>query len=214
MFNRIIVFSQQQVPGFCRPYLRKGLMLMHIMWLKHSLNPLALTLLLTLAFTSLFAAESAPPSPAGQWEAGDAYDHALRNAEKELKDYGKGNGDAAGGWSLSAVLSLVALLLAIGLAVWATRWMRGNSLLRPSGREMRIVDRMAVGKQSSLLIVRIREKDYWLAEHASGITLLAEWPSSGADDSRPAPSRSGTPFESVGVSAAEPGPIQSHKHPQ
>lgn len=186
-------------------------MTMHTMWLKQSLNLLVLTLLLTAACAASSAAESGPPPPAGQLDAGDAYDRALRNAEKELKDYGKGGGEAAGGWSVSAVLSLVALLLAIGLAVWATRWMRGTSLLASSGKEMRIVDRMAVGKQSSLVIVRIREKEYWLAEHPAGITLLAEWPSGGVDDTRSAPPRAGVAGESGGENVAAPKTMQSHK---
>ncbi len=76
---------------------------------------------------------------------------------------------------MGEALSVVALLAALALMLLATRWSRG-AFRRAPGREMRLLDRMALGRHSSLLLVRVRGRDYWLAEGQSAITLLADWP--------------------------------------
>jgi flagellar biogenesis protein FliO len=81
-----------------------------------------------------------------------------------------------GGWSFSDFISLAALLLALALMLLATRWTRRPAFFRSQGREMRLLDRLAIGRQSTLLLIQLRGREYWLADHPGGVTLLAELP--------------------------------------
>jgi flagellar biogenesis protein FliO len=115
---------------------------------------------------------AASPSAPGQKEA---FRQAMRNAEEELRDYGA-EADNQGAWSLSAILSLVALAMAVGLAAWMTRRLRGRGWAAAPEKEMRIIERLSLGRQSALLIVEVGGRRYWVADHPRGIALLGECP--------------------------------------
>lgn len=127
---------------------------------------------------------AATPFAPGQEEA---FRQAMRNAEEELRDYG-GEADNGGAWSLSAILSLVALAMAVGLAAWLTRRLRGRGWVAAAGREMRIVERLPLGRQSALFIIGVGDRRYWLADHPRGIALLGECPPIRNSGSAPPPS--------------------------
>lgn len=123
----------------------------------------------------LFVQAAAPRCPAADSPAAPgAYDQALRQAEEELRRLDVEQ-EESGGWGVGEALSVAALLAALALMLLAMRWSRGT-FRRASGREMRLLDRMALSRNTSLLLVRVRGRDYWLAEGQSAITLLADWP--------------------------------------
>lgn len=118
------------------------------------------------------------PVGAAEQQAGGAalYEQAIKEAENELARTESAAAVHTDGWGVTEVLSLVALLVAIVLVFLATRWSRGLVVGKRGGGEMRILDRMAIGKQNTLLIVRLRGRDYWLAEGADGVRRLEDWP--------------------------------------
>lgn len=123
----------------------------------------------------------APPMP---------YNQAIREAEQELERQEKVESETKEGWGLSEVLSITALLAALGLMFAASRWSRRLFFRQPRGREMRLLDRMAIGRHSSLLLVSVRDRVYWLAESPGGVSVLAEWPADGdreGEETEPAP---------------------------
>ncbi|MDR1535669.1 MAG: flagellar biosynthetic protein FliO [Planctomycetota bacterium] len=134
-------------------------------------------------------------------------DQAIREAEAEAERLGNPPDPVSAGWGLSEILSLAALGLAVILMLWAVRWSRGFGFTRSGSREMRLLDRLAVGRQASLLVIRLRGRDYWLAEHSRGVTLLAEL--AAADGQRKVGEKPpGTPplGKENGAEPARPGP--------
>lgn len=123
-----------------------------------------------------------PTVPAAPATA-DVYERAIREAEHELARAKEPTAAAAsGGWGVGEVLSLVALLAAIALAVWATRWSRGLFPGKRGGAgEMRVLDRLAVGKSNTLVLIRLRGRDYWLSEGPGGVNVLGDWPAAAAE---------------------------------
>lgn len=118
---------------------------------------------------SLSTPAAETPSPA------KTYHEAIREAENDLQHL-ETDKETTGGWKLSEYLGLAALLVAIALTFFASRWTRRLFFRQAPGREMRVLDRMAVGKNSSLLLVQLRGRVYWLADHPGGITKLEDWP--------------------------------------
>ncbi len=134
---------------------------------------LAAALFGLLAFARPAAAQGGETAPAGTVSP---YQAAIERAEEDLRRR-ETSDQPAGGWGVSEMLGLAALLAAVVLLLLATRWMRGGGgVFKVQGREMRLLDRMAVGRQTTLLLVRLRGKDYWLADGPGGVKLLDQWP--------------------------------------
>ncbi len=116
--------------------------------------------------------------------AATPYEQAIREAERELATEADVGGNGAitspASWGMKEWLGLVALLAAVGLMVAMARRVRGLGFgLRPggaAGREMRVIDRLVLGRRESLIIVRLRGRDYWLSQSEESIRLLAELP--------------------------------------
>jgi len=158
-------------------------------------------------------ADPPPGEPAGLYaEAGPAPDNpvpaavpaagrrpvtlgeAVRKNEEALREARDAEA-GEGGWSLADWLALMAFAAALGLMAWAVRWTRGLAPFRGvRGREMAVLDRLAAGRQSTLLVIRLRGRDYWLADHPGGVTLLARLPPPPVPDPDPSggPARTGT----------------------
>ena len=88
------------------------------------------------------------------------------------------------GWTLGDWLSILALVAALAMMFGVMRWSRGLSPFRGGGaknREMTVLDRMAIGRQSTLLVIRLRGNDYFIADHPQGVTLLSELPPPAAE---------------------------------
>ena len=71
---------------------------------------------------------------------------------------------------------ILVLLLVLGGCYLVTRWAGvglGGSLGRGSAR-MQVVERLAVGRDQALLVVRIGERHLLLGSTANGFTMLAE----------------------------------------
>ncbi|MDR1519825.1 MAG: flagellar biosynthetic protein FliO [Planctomycetota bacterium] len=164
----------------------------------------------------LFAASAVfiPPagaadSPAAPDSAQSPFERSIHENEAALRQMEQGEA-AAKGWGLAEILGLAALLAAVGMMLWLARLMRGGPLAKKSGREMRLVDRLALERQSELLIVRIRGRDYWIARTPHSIVLLAELPEAAAsaetpDRPREAPIR-GKPGGPAGTDKNPPSP--------
>lgn len=110
---------------------------------------------------------------AGDATQNETYRQAMRDAEREAREYDAQSRDGSG-WTLSAVLSIAALAAAVGLTAWLARRLRRHGWNAASTGEMRVVDRLPLGRQSTLFIVEVGGKRYWLAEHSHGIALLGE----------------------------------------
>ena len=121
-------------------------------------------------------------SPAGSpsGAAADGFRRAIREAERDAERLERGGTAAPAGWGISEISALVALILAVVLLFALARWTR-RIAPGAAGREMRILDRMATGRQTALLMVRVRDRDCLLAEHPGGLSLLAEWPAPNGD---------------------------------
>ncbi len=128
----------------------------------------------------------APPLPAA--EPPSPLAEVIQSAEEEMRRATPPERPRSGAWGVSEVLGLAALLAAIALALLAVRRTRGMAFGSGGGREMRLLDRMAIGRNSTLLLVRLRGRDYWLADHPGGVTLLSELPDAA---SSPVPDLSG-----------------------
>jgi flagellar biogenesis protein FliO len=137
----------------------------------------------------------------------EAFRQAMLNAEEELRDYG-GDEDKTGAWSVSAILSLVALAIAVGFAAWMTRRLSGRRwVVVSAGKEMRIVERLPLGRQSALFIIEVGDRRYWVAEHPCGIAMLSECLPVRNPGCPPPPSKRPAPPESASASGkANPPP--------
>lgn len=173
---------------------------------------------------------SSPTEPTGAGKAAlaplpgrVALNDALRRAERELaggdadgsdtRDAADADGAVGGrassrGWSLGDWISLLALGIALALMAGLLRWSRGRSWIAAKttgGGGMLLVDRMAIGRQSTLLVVRLRGRDYLIADAGDGgVRLLKELPPeppAPEPSAAPAPSTSSTPSTSDSDSA-------------
>lgn len=72
---------------------------------------------------------------------------------------------------------LVCVVLVIGLAFWATKFVasRGAMGAFSAGRRMEILDRMPLGRDQSLVLARVGERYLLLGAGTAGITLLTEF---------------------------------------
>ncbi len=143
-------------------------------------------LILPFLLLPLPCVRAAEPAANGEPPAAKTYRDALQEAERDLRRMDAAPEPDGGGWRLSDYIGLVALLVAIGLMFWASRWTRRFFFRQVPGREMRILDRMAVGRNSSLLLVQLRGRVYWLAEHPGGVTRLDDWPADAPAPDAPA----------------------------
>ena len=83
---------------------------------------------------------------------------------------------------LEAVGMLVTVILILVLAWWTTRWISargisgGNALpVGAGGGSLEVVERLAVGRTASLLLLRTGDRYCLLGVTEGQITLLKEW---------------------------------------
>lgn len=71
---------------------------------------------------------------------------------------------------------LVCVVLIIGLAFWFTKFVAGRGALGAfsGGRRMEILDRLPLGRDQSVVLVRAGERYLLLGAGTAGVTLLAE----------------------------------------
>ncbi len=98
---------------------------------------------------------------------------------------------------LSLLGVLLILLLVLGGCWLFTRWAGtglAGGLAAPAGqRQLKVLERLPVGKEQALLVVRLADRYFLLGSSPSGFSLLAElteeegalWNSSPASDGRP-----------------------------
>ena len=87
-------------------------------------------------------------------------------------------GDAS--WWVTLLWVFVCVVAVLGLAYWSTRLIAGRGLpgvMRGSVRSgaIRVLARVMVGRDQSLLLVRVGERYFLLGAAASGISELAEF---------------------------------------
>ena len=140
-------------------------------------------LVFLVAFLPPFDARAAESAAMPQPHRAQTYQEAIQEAEQEQKLRDERESTDSG-WRMSGYLGLVALLAAIGLMFWASRWTRRLFFRQAPGREMRVIDRMAIGKNSTLLLVQMRDRVYWIADHPGGVAKLDDWPAT-ADSPNP-----------------------------
>lgn len=85
--------------------------------------------------------------------------------------------DLGGDAALSSFLwMLVCVVLIIGLAYWFTKYVAGRGALGAfsGGRRMEVLDRLALGRDQSVVLARVGERYLLLGAGTAGVTLLAE----------------------------------------
>ena len=79
---------------------------------------------------------------------------------------------------LSLLGILLVLLLVLAGSYLFTRWagtgLSGKLLMPGAPRRMRVLERMAVGKDQTLLVVQLADRYFLLGSSPSGFSLLAE----------------------------------------
>ena len=79
---------------------------------------------------------------------------------------------------LSLLGILLVLLLVLGGCWLFTRWagtgLSGSFLTPAAQRQMKVLERLAVGKDQALLVVRLADRYFLLGSSPSGFSLLAE----------------------------------------
>lgn len=91
-----------------------------------------------------------------------------------------------GGGIFGAVVMLLIMLAVIVGAYFVTRWIAAGALRMQKGSRMRVVDRLPLGKDKSVVVVEIGGALYALGVANSAVTLLCELPE-GAYDERNTP---------------------------
>ena len=78
--------------------------------------------------------------------------------------------------SLLGALVVIALVMAGAYAFtrWAGTRLGGGLSFKPGGSRLKVLDRAALGKEQSLLVVQAGERYLLLGSTAAGLTLLAE----------------------------------------
>lgn len=71
---------------------------------------------------------------------------------------------------------LVCVVLIIGLAYWFTKYAAGRGAMGGSaaGRRMEVLDRLALGRDQSVILARVGERYFLLGAGTAGVSLLAE----------------------------------------
>ncbi len=78
---------------------------------------------------------------------------------------------------LSDIFSFVLMLAAVGFILYlsyAVTKKLGGSMTGGMSKNMRVVDRLFVGRDKSIVVVRVGEKDYLLGLSQNTVTLLTE----------------------------------------
>lgn len=81
---------------------------------------------------------------------------------------------------LGDIFSFVFMLIAVGLILYlsyaVTKKLSGTGMAGGMSKNMRVVDRMFMGRDKSIVVVRVGQKDYLLGISQNNITLLTELP--------------------------------------
>lgn len=81
---------------------------------------------------------------------------------------------------LGDIFSFVFMLVAVGgilyLSYVVTKKLSGTSMAGGMSKNMRVVDRMFMGRDKSIVVVRVGQKDYLLGISQNAITFLTELP--------------------------------------
>ena len=81
---------------------------------------------------------------------------------------------------LGNIFSFVFMLIAVGLILYlsyaVTKKLGSTGMAGGMSKNMRVVDRIFMGRDKSIVIVRVGEKDYLLGISQNAITLLKELP--------------------------------------
>ena len=98
--------------------------------------------------------------------------------------------------SLLSLLGMVAVLLLVLGACWLfTRWagtgLAGRFGVPADRRQMKVVERLAVGRDQALLVVQLAGRTFLIGSSPSGFSLLAEL----TEEELSAPSSDGVPPE-------------------
>ena len=72
------------------------------------------------------------------------------------------------------ILYIVVLIGVLALAYYATKWIAGVPTLSQTSRNIRILEKVMIGKDSYLLIVKVQDKVMMLSATPGGITKLED----------------------------------------
>jgi flagellar biogenesis protein FliO len=82
--------------------------------------------------------------------------------------------------SMQGMQQLLAVLLVVALAAGTAAWLRHRGLARPAAhgvqrrmRQLELAERLALGPQHSLHLVRLGKREILIGRSPSGLTLLA-----------------------------------------
>jgi flagellar biosynthetic protein FliO len=77
---------------------------------------------------------------------------------------------------LSLLFPMVVVVVIIIAAYLTTKWIAGKQSAFTSGNIIRVIERVAVGRDAYLLIVKVDDKTYLVSATNGGIELLDELP--------------------------------------
>ncbi len=133
-----------------------------------------LIILASIACLAVLLCRPLPVAAGG--EAADSvmdYSAAIERAEEDLRALTT-EGESRPGWGLSEALSIAALAIAIVFILFTAKWTRGTRFSGIRAGEMRILDRLSISRHSTLFLIRLRSRDYWIAESQQGVAFLAD----------------------------------------
>ncbi|MBC5689349.1 flagellar biosynthetic protein FliO [Mediterraneibacter sp. NSJ-55] len=95
---------------------------------------------------------------------------------------------------LTAAGTMAVVAAVLFLAWWCTRKLAGGSAYRGQSRYMKVIDRVAVAQDRSIILIQTGQKIYMAGVASSEITLLAEIEE---DDLVPITGQTESPFQDV-----------------
>ena len=95
---------------------------------------------------------------------------------------------------LTAVGTMAVVAAVLFMAWWFTKKIAGGSAYRGQSRYMKVIDRVAVAQDRSIILIRTGKKIYMAGVASSEITLLAEMEES---DLIPITGQTESPFQDI-----------------
>ncbi|MDR1571941.1 MAG: flagellar biosynthetic protein FliO [Clostridiales Family XIII bacterium] len=75
---------------------------------------------------------------------------------------------------LSIILALVGIAAVLALTYLASRWYAGRAGPMAAGRHIKVIDRLALGKSGSILIIELQGIQYLIGAGDQGVSILKE----------------------------------------
>jgi flagellar biosynthetic protein FliO len=75
-------------------------------------------------------------------------------------------------WSI--ILALIGITLVLALTYFVSKWYAGRIGHTASGQHIKVVDRIVVGKNSSIIVIELGEAQYMIGVTEQGVSIMKE----------------------------------------